>query len=737
MSGIDSDLIRGHIDTIILNILKEGDKYGYEICNEVEERSKGAYELKQPTLYSCLKRLEGQGLISSYWEDSDIGGRRHYYKLTDLGKETYDKNQEDWRRSRVIIDSLINNGEQPSEPVDLSPVESEDHQPEAQEEKTYPIEDYDFSNDEKPNLFEQLDEEVKEQDEGNELDNNALLSPKDEAQANGYDSVDNQELPFDESFDGSCYAGQNSAEEDDILSLLGHYSNEQEKTGDDALNDATDEDDLASADDSEEENQEPEVKTQESEIMEKFLTGKYSEYNPDKIATLEDNTIDEFIIEDEPESEPKTEEPEVVYDDSVFEDSDSNSELAYFSNSADQPQQTFEKNNEPSPALDNYQNDETNNEIRSDGFDYTNLFAGASDENENDSEETEQEQPTIEQEESENPYSNITYFNNNEDDVYSTQSAINSFSDKFGYDSSEFNVNQDDNADDEIVMDFSQKQDAIEDNAQELIEDVEPANEIESAPEVKEVSYDNADNPLDLTSVYDSGSNVDATYTDSQTKEKLNEIAASLNEDAFNDDGTKKELTVDKTITGIVVDKTQPKDLSVLKSNFNEEGINVKPYYKSAQTPQSSKSFIETNKIKMVRNWIVFFIELVLLGVTFVICNAKNISPLTFKDTFSYYLIAGLFLLVLAMYSQIRFWINPYKKIPARYAPRISILFSILFTVQFLVVIYCINLIIGFDGFNQIDYNHLNWIIPSIVALFPILQSITYTILYKSRNFHI
>ena len=109
MSGIDSDLIRGHIDTIILKILFEGDKYGYEICKEVEEKSNGSYELKQPTLYSCLKRLENQGLISSYWEDSDIGGKRHYYKLTESGKETYKTNHEEWLRSRQIIDNLISN----------------------------------------------------------------------------------------------------------------------------------------------------------------------------------------------------------------------------------------------------------------------------------------------------------------------------------------------------------------------------------------------------------------------------------------------------------------------------------------------------------------------------------------------------------------------------------------------------------------------------------------------------
>ena len=64
-SAISSDLIRGHINTIILRTLYDGDKYGYEIINEIEEKSKGQYSLKQPTLYSALKRLESQDYVTS------------------------------------------------------------------------------------------------------------------------------------------------------------------------------------------------------------------------------------------------------------------------------------------------------------------------------------------------------------------------------------------------------------------------------------------------------------------------------------------------------------------------------------------------------------------------------------------------------------------------------------------------------------------------------------------------
>ncbi len=104
---INSDLIRGHIDTIILKSLYEGDRYGYDIIKEIEQKSGGQYQLKQPTLYSCLKRLETQGFISSYWGAKSNGGRRKYYALTDMGRELFIHNQTEWEYSRTVIDKLI------------------------------------------------------------------------------------------------------------------------------------------------------------------------------------------------------------------------------------------------------------------------------------------------------------------------------------------------------------------------------------------------------------------------------------------------------------------------------------------------------------------------------------------------------------------------------------------------------------------------------------------------------
>ncbi len=108
-SGISADLIRGHINTIILRTLYERDKYGYEIIEEIESKSHGQYSLKQPTLYSALKRLESQGYINAYWKTDEVsnGGRRKYYTLTDSGREITEKNQAEWEYSRTVIDSLI------------------------------------------------------------------------------------------------------------------------------------------------------------------------------------------------------------------------------------------------------------------------------------------------------------------------------------------------------------------------------------------------------------------------------------------------------------------------------------------------------------------------------------------------------------------------------------------------------------------------------------------------------
>lgn len=105
-NSISSDLIRGHIDTIILQTISSADKNSQEILDDISSSSDGKYELKQPTLYSSLKRLESDGFIKSFWRDAE-DGRRKFYHLTDKGRALVRKNLNDWKFSRAVIDSLV------------------------------------------------------------------------------------------------------------------------------------------------------------------------------------------------------------------------------------------------------------------------------------------------------------------------------------------------------------------------------------------------------------------------------------------------------------------------------------------------------------------------------------------------------------------------------------------------------------------------------------------------------
>src|SRR4051812_35308876 len=104
---LSSDLLRGHTDTIILRLLAGGDKYGYEITKLIYELSGHAYELKEATMYSSLKRLESDGAITSYWGDESQGGRRKYYHITPVGSALYATNKQNWDAAQRILEQLL------------------------------------------------------------------------------------------------------------------------------------------------------------------------------------------------------------------------------------------------------------------------------------------------------------------------------------------------------------------------------------------------------------------------------------------------------------------------------------------------------------------------------------------------------------------------------------------------------------------------------------------------------
>ena len=122
---IGSDMIRGHIDTIIMLSLVAKDKDSNEIRNDIESKSENKYQIKQGTFYSAMQRLVKQDLISEYRSSSIDGIRRKYYKLTDGGKKFLDKNRDEWNYSKELIDNLTDSKTQIAEETINPPARSE------------------------------------------------------------------------------------------------------------------------------------------------------------------------------------------------------------------------------------------------------------------------------------------------------------------------------------------------------------------------------------------------------------------------------------------------------------------------------------------------------------------------------------------------------------------------------------------------------------------------------------
>jgi len=104
---VNGDYIRGNVETILLKCLSGGELYGAQICDLIFKASENTYKLKKPTLYSALKRLQKDKLVTIRTEESPIGGTRHYYSLTDKGREHLSGKKFDWVYSKLLIDNLV------------------------------------------------------------------------------------------------------------------------------------------------------------------------------------------------------------------------------------------------------------------------------------------------------------------------------------------------------------------------------------------------------------------------------------------------------------------------------------------------------------------------------------------------------------------------------------------------------------------------------------------------------
>jgi len=89
--------LRGHLDLLVLGTLRQtGPAHGYALIIALRERSDGAFDLPEGTVYPALHRLERDGLLTSRW-DADAPRRRRVYALTPSGRTALAAKQREWR----------------------------------------------------------------------------------------------------------------------------------------------------------------------------------------------------------------------------------------------------------------------------------------------------------------------------------------------------------------------------------------------------------------------------------------------------------------------------------------------------------------------------------------------------------------------------------------------------------------------------------------------------------------
>ena len=89
------ELLKGHLDLLILAALEAGPCHGYAVIEALRRQSGGVFELPEGTVYPVLHRLEKQGLLASRWSEQ-TGRRRRMYRLTRMGTRALDTQRQDW-----------------------------------------------------------------------------------------------------------------------------------------------------------------------------------------------------------------------------------------------------------------------------------------------------------------------------------------------------------------------------------------------------------------------------------------------------------------------------------------------------------------------------------------------------------------------------------------------------------------------------------------------------------------
>ena len=104
---MDSRLLWGTVDMLIMEVIAREPSYGYQIAQTVMSQSKGYFELKEGSMYPALHRMERQKLLSSNWVETEDGRRRKFYRLTPAGRRVLAVKRQEWERFTAGVTGVL------------------------------------------------------------------------------------------------------------------------------------------------------------------------------------------------------------------------------------------------------------------------------------------------------------------------------------------------------------------------------------------------------------------------------------------------------------------------------------------------------------------------------------------------------------------------------------------------------------------------------------------------------
>jgi transcriptional regulator len=100
------DLQKGSAEMLVLALVEEQQRHGYEIAQLIEQRSNGEIRFRVPSLYPLLYRLERRGLVEGRWVEKSGLRRRRYYRITPAGRKALAAQRRGWNSLFEALDRV-------------------------------------------------------------------------------------------------------------------------------------------------------------------------------------------------------------------------------------------------------------------------------------------------------------------------------------------------------------------------------------------------------------------------------------------------------------------------------------------------------------------------------------------------------------------------------------------------------------------------------------------------------